>query len=145
MLNTCLAVWVEHGDELSLEYAGSYALKGDLVRYGKQTLPGLIKDGMSALSRYYLNNFHDGVRQDALDLISGYYTVSKSSSSPFQVIGFEPYLPVASNHSWWDYCHNFHSKSSWAERATPHLLHYLRRLDSRNGSTGESKWKATLF
>lgn len=65
-------LWVEHGDELSLEYAGSYALKGDLVRYGRQTLPGLIKDGMSALSRYYLNNFHDGVRQDALDLISGY-------------------------------------------------------------------------
>ncbi|XP_020192885.1 phosphoinositide phosphatase SAC8 isoform X12 [Aegilops tauschii subsp. strangulata] len=91
-------LWVEHGDELSLEYAGSYALKGDLVRYGRQTLPGLIKDGMSALSRYYLNNFHDGVRQDALDLISGYYTVSKSSSSPFQIIGFEsaPYLPVAS-------------------------------------------------
>ncbi|XP_034575091.1 phosphoinositide phosphatase SAC8 isoform X2 [Setaria viridis] len=56
-------LWVEHGDELSLEYAGSYALKGDLVRYGRQTLPGLIKDGMSALSRYYLNNFHDGVRQ----------------------------------------------------------------------------------
>jgi len=28
----CLAVWIEHGDELSLEYAGSYALKGDLVR-----------------------------------------------------------------------------------------------------------------
>ncbi|XP_006649907.1 phosphoinositide phosphatase SAC8 isoform X2 [Oryza brachyantha] len=91
-------IWVEHGDELSLEYAGSYALKGDLVRYGRQTLPGLIKDGMSALSRYYLNNFHDGVRQDALDLISGYYAVSKSISSPFQNGGFESatYLPVAS-------------------------------------------------
>ncbi|CAN6301260.1 unnamed protein product [Urochloa humidicola] len=91
-------LWVEHGDELSLEYAGSYALKGDLVRYGRQTLPGLIKDGMSALSRYYLNNFHDGVRQDALDLISGYYTVSQGSSSPFQAGGFESasYLPVAS-------------------------------------------------
>jgi len=25
-------LWVEQGDELSLEYAGSYALKGDLVR-----------------------------------------------------------------------------------------------------------------
>ncbi|PNT77596.1 hypothetical protein BRADI_1g65571v3 [Brachypodium distachyon] len=96
--DTFKKLWVEHGDELSLEYAGSYALKGDLVRYGRQTLPGLIKDGMSALSRYYLNNFHDGVRQDALDLISGYYTVSKSSSSPFQIVGFEsaPYLPVAS-------------------------------------------------
>ncbi|CAL4930495.1 unnamed protein product [Urochloa decumbens] len=91
-------LWVEHGDELSLEYAGSYALKGDLVRYGRQTLPGLIKDGMSALSRYYLNNFHDGMRQDALDLISGYYTVSQGSSSPFQAGGFESasYLPVAS-------------------------------------------------
>ncbi|WVZ56591.1 hypothetical protein U9M48_007093 [Paspalum notatum var. saurae] len=91
-------LWVEHGDELSLEYAGSYALKGDLVRYGRQTLPGLIKDGMSALSRYYLNNFHDGVRQDALDLISGYYTVSQGSSSPFHNGGFESasYLPVAS-------------------------------------------------
>ncbi|OEL27283.1 Phosphoinositide phosphatase SAC8 [Dichanthelium oligosanthes] len=91
-------LWVEHGDELSLEYAGSYALKGDLVRYGRQTLPGLLKDGMSALSRYYLNNFHDGVRQDALDLISGYYTVSQGSSSPFHTGGFESasYLPVAS-------------------------------------------------
>uniref|UniRef100_A0A0A9GH47 Uncharacterized protein n=1 Tax=Arundo donax TaxID=35708 RepID=A0A0A9GH47_ARUDO len=51
---------------------------------------------MSALSRYYLNNFHDGVRQDALDLISGYYTVSQGS--PFQIGGFESasYLPVAS-------------------------------------------------
>ncbi|XP_066164649.1 phosphoinositide phosphatase SAC8 isoform X2 [Oryza sativa Japonica Group] len=96
--DTFKKMWVEHGDELSLEYAGSYALKGDLVRYGRQTLPGLIKDGMSALSRYYLNNFHDGVRQDALDLISGYYTVSKGISSPFQNGGFESatYLPVAS-------------------------------------------------
>ncbi|KAL6648318.1 hypothetical protein ACP70R_012542 [Stipagrostis hirtigluma subsp. patula] len=94
--DTFKKLWVEHGDELSLEYAGSYALKGDLVRYGRQTLPGLVKDGMSALSRYYLNNFHDGVRQDALDLISGYYTVSQGRS--FQVGGFESasYLPVAS-------------------------------------------------
>ncbi|KAL0375351.1 UNVERIFIED_CONTAM: Phosphoinositide phosphatase SAC8 [Sesamum radiatum] len=33
------------------------------TRYGKQTMAGIIKDGMSALSRYYLNNFQDGVRQ----------------------------------------------------------------------------------
>lgn len=32
-------------------------------RYGKQTFSGVIKDGISALSRYYLNNFQDGVRQ----------------------------------------------------------------------------------
>ncbi|XP_072959396.1 phosphoinositide phosphatase SAC8 [Typha angustifolia] len=91
-------IWVDHGDEISLEYAGTCALKGDIVRYGRQTVPGLIKDGMSALSRYYLNNFQDGVRQDALDLISGHYTVSKNGPSPFHLNGFETfsYLPVAS-------------------------------------------------
>ncbi|XP_073222687.1 phosphoinositide phosphatase SAC8 isoform X3 [Cicer arietinum] len=97
-------LWAEQGDEISLEYAGTNALKGDLVRYGKKTLAGLIKDGISALSRYYLNNFHDGIRQDALDLISGHYTVSRNIPSPFQRNSFEPlsktvnmqYLPVAS-------------------------------------------------
>ncbi|KAK8563903.1 hypothetical protein V6N13_005875 [Hibiscus sabdariffa] len=91
-------LWAEQGDEISLEYAGTHALKGDLVRYGKQTVAGLIKDGMSALSRYYMNNFHDGIRQDALDLVSGRYTVSKSNPSPFQLNSFESlsYLPVAS-------------------------------------------------
>ncbi|KAK4268583.1 hypothetical protein QN277_025216 [Acacia crassicarpa] len=92
------SMWAEQGDEISLEYAGTHALKGDLVRYGKQTMGGMIKDGMSALSRYYQNNFHDGIRQDALDLISGRYTVSRNNPSPFQLNGFESisYLPVAS-------------------------------------------------
>ncbi|XP_021744899.1 phosphoinositide phosphatase SAC8-like isoform X2 [Chenopodium quinoa] len=91
-------LWVEQGDELSLEYTGTHALKRDLVRYGKQTFGGLITDGMSALSRYYLNNFQDGVRQDAIDLISGRYSVDRNNPSPFQLNAFESlsYLPVAS-------------------------------------------------
>ncbi|CAL9191182.1 unnamed protein product [Musa hybrid cultivar] len=90
-------LWAEHGDEISLEYAGTHALKGDLVRYGRQTVSGIIKDGISALTRYYLNNFQDGIRQDALDLISGRYTVSRSGP-PFRLNRFESssYLPVAS-------------------------------------------------
>ncbi|KAJ0979359.1 hypothetical protein J5N97_014833 [Dioscorea zingiberensis] len=98
ILETFKILWVEHGDEVSLQYTGTHALKGDLVRYGRQTFSGLIKDGMSALSRYYLNNFHDGIRQDALDLISGRYTINKDAPSPFQLNGFESlsYLPVAS-------------------------------------------------
>ncbi|XP_024982161.1 phosphoinositide phosphatase SAC8 isoform X1 [Cynara cardunculus var. scolymus] len=91
-------LWVDQGDEISLEYSGTNALKGDIVRYGKQTVSGLIKDGISALSRYYLNNFQDGVRQDAIDLISGNYTVSGNSPSPFQLNKFESrtLFPVAS-------------------------------------------------
>ncbi|GMP51249.1 hypothetical protein CsSME_00017550 [Camellia sinensis var. sinensis] len=91
-------LWVEQGDEISLEYSGTHALKRDLVRYGKQTMAGLIKDGISAISRYYLNNFQDGVRQDAMDLMSGRYTVNRNSPSPFLLNGFDTfsYLPVAS-------------------------------------------------
>ncbi|XP_055807678.1 phosphoinositide phosphatase SAC8 [Solanum dulcamara] len=91
-------MWVEQGDEISLEYSGTHALKRDLVRYGKQTMTGLIQDGMSAISRYFLNNFQDGIRQDAVDLISGRYIVNRDSPSPFQNNGFESlsYLPVAS-------------------------------------------------
>ncbi|XP_073044524.1 phosphoinositide phosphatase SAC8 isoform X1 [Primulina eburnea] len=91
-------LWVDQGDEISLEYSGTHALKRDLVRYGKQTMAGIIKDGMSAISRYYLNNFQDGVRQDAIDLISGRYTVNRNGRSPFQNKGFDSlsYLPVAS-------------------------------------------------
>ncbi|KAH0723914.1 hypothetical protein KY290_005574 [Solanum tuberosum] len=91
-------MWVEQGDEISLEYSGTHALKRDLVRYGKQTMTGLIKDGMSAISRYFLNNFQDGIRQDAADLISGRYSVNRDSPSPFQNNGFDSlsYLPVAS-------------------------------------------------
>lgn len=89
---------MNQGDEISLEYSGTNALKGDIVRYGKQTLSGLIKDGISALSRYYLNNFQDGVRQDAIDLISGNYTVNGNSPSPLQLNKFESrtLFPVAS-------------------------------------------------
>ncbi|GFP92180.1 phosphoinositide phosphatase sac8 [Phtheirospermum japonicum] len=95
-------LWVDHGDEISLEYSGTHALKRDLVRYGKQTMSGFIKDGMSALSRYFLNNFQDGIRQashlDAIDLISGRYSVNRNGPSPSQPRGFESisYLPVAS-------------------------------------------------
>ncbi|KAL6011940.1 hypothetical protein ACLOJK_002406 [Asimina triloba] len=33
-------------------------------------------DGWNAMSRYYLNNFVDGAKQDAIDLIHGHYIVS---------------------------------------------------------------------
>ncbi|KAM3340480.1 phosphoinositide phosphatase SAC8 [Capsicum galapagoense] len=91
-------MWVDQGDEISLEYSGTHALKRDLVRYGKQTMTGLIQDGMSAVSRYFLNNFQDGIRQDAVDLTSGRYNVNRGSPSPFQKHGFDSlsYLPVAS-------------------------------------------------
>uniref|UniRef100_A0A803MK73 SAC domain-containing protein n=1 Tax=Chenopodium quinoa TaxID=63459 RepID=A0A803MK73_CHEQI len=46
--DTISILWVEQGDELSLEYTGTHALKRDLVRYGKQTFGGLITDVSSS-------------------------------------------------------------------------------------------------
>ncbi|PSS00390.1 Phosphoinositide phosphatase [Actinidia chinensis var. chinensis] len=71
-------LWANHGDDISIQYSGTPALKGDFVRYGKRTAQGILKDGWNALARYYLNNFCDGTKQDAIDLVQGHYIVSVS-------------------------------------------------------------------
>ncbi|KAI3668882.1 hypothetical protein L6452_40099 [Arctium lappa] len=71
-------LWATQGDDISIQYSGTPALKGDFVRYGKRTSQGILKDGWNALMRYYLNNFVDGTKQDAIDLLQGHYIVSVS-------------------------------------------------------------------
>ncbi|CAH2043013.1 unnamed protein product [Thlaspi arvense] len=71
-----MIVWANHGDDISIQYSGTPALKGDFVRYGQRTVQGVLKDGWNALARYYLNNFADGTKQDAIDLVQGHYIVA---------------------------------------------------------------------
>lgn len=66
-------LWADHGDALSWQYAGTGALKSGFTRSGKRTALGLLDDGVKSAVRYYLNNFEDGHKQDALDLVSGAY------------------------------------------------------------------------
>ncbi|KAI3462314.1 hypothetical protein Pfo_018977 [Paulownia fortunei] len=73
-------LWANHGDDISIQYSGTPALKGDFVRCGQRTIQGILKDGWNALMRYYLNNFCDGTKQDAIDLLQGHYIVSVSRS-----------------------------------------------------------------
>ncbi|OWM67110.1 hypothetical protein CDL15_Pgr000562 [Punica granatum] len=96
-------LWAEQGDELSLEYAGTHALKGDLVRmgYGRKAFC-FSCSALRILKHYYsdgkeLKGFVSFV-QDAIDLVSGHYTINRNGASPFQLNGFESisYLPVAS-------------------------------------------------
>ncbi|XP_073293622.1 phosphoinositide phosphatase SAC7-like [Primulina huaijiensis] len=75
-------LWANHGDDISIQYSGTPALKGDFVRFGHRTMQGIMKDGWNALMRYYLNNFCDGTKQDAIDLLQGHYIVSVSRSIP---------------------------------------------------------------
>lgn len=68
-------IWADNADVLSTEYAGTGALKSDFTRTGKRRLKGKLEDGLNALTRYYKNNFEDGFKQDAIDLLLGKYQV----------------------------------------------------------------------
>lgn len=49
------------------------------VGAGKRTKAGLIDDGVKSITRYYLNNFQDGAKQDAMDYATGNYKVPKGA------------------------------------------------------------------
>jgi hypothetical protein len=76
-------VWADNGDAISVFYAGTPAIRGDVTRNGKQTIQGLINDGMNSATRYYLNNMQDGNKQNGIDLLLGKYKVAKTQKSPF--------------------------------------------------------------
>jgi hypothetical protein len=74
-IRTLTNLWADSGDAVSLLYAGTRALKSDVTRTGKrQWLKGSLDDGLNSLTRYYLNNFSDGRKQDGYDLWSGKVT-----------------------------------------------------------------------
>lgn len=75
--------WANNADAMSLSYSGTGALKTDYTRTGKRTSNGAIQDGINSLTRYYLNNFQDGINQDSLDLFLGYYIPNRLNSSPY--------------------------------------------------------------
>lgn len=86
-------VWADNADQISLLYAGSGALKTDYTRTGKRSMLGLVNDGVNTLQRYYLQNFRDGYRQDAISLAVG-ATVVSSEDHP------RTYVPVREASLW---------------------------------------------
>ncbi|KAI8808339.1 SacI homology domain-containing protein [Cladochytrium replicatum] len=64
-------VWANNGDAISRAYTGTIALKGDFTRTGKRNIQGMMNDATNSLSRLYLNNFRDSVKQSAIDFFLG--------------------------------------------------------------------------
>lgn len=56
-------LWTDNGDQLSILYTGTKALKTDFTRTGKRTFKGALMDGKHSLQRYYINQFQDGYFQ----------------------------------------------------------------------------------
>lgn len=73
--STLRNVWADHADVCSTQYAGTPALKSDFTRTGQRRLAGILADGLNSMLRYFKNNFEDGFRQDAIDLLTGRYQV----------------------------------------------------------------------
>merc|ERR1712127_1105749 len=75
------ALWADNADTISNLYAGTNALKGDFTRTGKRTKKGMIDDGVNSVTRYYLNNFADAMRQEGYDLMT--------ACTPFSYVQFQ--------------------------------------------------------
>jgi hypothetical protein len=65
--------WADNADVVSRSYSGTGALKTDFTRTGKRSNAGKFADLRNSCTRYVLNNFADGPRQDAFDLFLGNY------------------------------------------------------------------------
>jgi hypothetical protein len=81
---TFKAVWANNANSMSMGYAGTGALKVDFTKTGKRTFQGMIDDGVNSCHRYYINNFTDGVKQDAIDLMLSNFKPNLLAPSPFQ-------------------------------------------------------------
>ena len=66
-------LWADNADVVSKSYSGTGAMKTDVTRTGNRTKMGALQDARVGLTRYYLNNFRDGPRQDSYDLFLGAY------------------------------------------------------------------------
>ncbi|WVR08761.1 hypothetical protein IAU60_005819 [Kwoniella sp. DSM 27419] len=75
-------VWADHGDTVSRAYAGTGALKADYTRTGKRSKEGMLHDGYKSIMRYVKNNFFDGDRQDAFDILTGAWVAKKGGIPP---------------------------------------------------------------
>ncbi|KAL5114494.1 Phosphoinositide phosphatase sac1 [Pleosporales sp. CAS-2024a] len=72
-------VWADNADVVSKSYSGTGALKTDFTRLGVRTKGGALQDLNNSITRYCLNNFADGPRQDAFDVFLGTYLPSDSA------------------------------------------------------------------
>ena len=71
-------LWADNADVVSNSYSGTGAMKTDMTRTGKRTTAGKLQDGRVGVTRYCLNNFFDGPRQDSYDLFLGVYQPGKA-------------------------------------------------------------------
>lgn len=61
----------ENGNNISLQYAGTNAMRSYYITDGGKSIWGLLKDGFYALYRYYINRFKHGKYHTIVNIIVG--------------------------------------------------------------------------
>ena len=84
-------MWADHADSCSIQYSGTPALKTDYTRTGQRTQKGILADGINSLTRYYLNAYCDGERQDGIDFFCG----NVQLEHPYSVSHRKPLVTLA--------------------------------------------------
>ena len=67
-------VWADNGDVISQHYAGTGSVISNVTRTGKESFLGLLDHGFKTVSRFYIGNFEDSVKQEVIDIILGQHT-----------------------------------------------------------------------
>jgi hypothetical protein len=68
-------MWFNNGNSLSLQYSGTGSLKAEVTKTGKQSLFGLLSDGVKSVRRLYYSYLKDSTRQDMIELLLGHFTL----------------------------------------------------------------------
>lgn len=64
-------LWTANGDALARISTGTGSINSALVRSGRRSLAGALGDAARSANRLYMNNFHDGGKQVALEHLLG--------------------------------------------------------------------------
>lgn len=63
-------IWADNGDAISFIYTGTGATTSSVTRNGeKASLSSFFDHGFKTISRFYLNNFDDGFKQEIIDIL----------------------------------------------------------------------------
>lgn len=63
-------LWADNGDAISFIYTGTGATTSSVTRNGeKASLSSFFDHGFKTISRFYLNNFDDGFKQEIIDIL----------------------------------------------------------------------------
>lgn len=64
-------IWADNGDYISVLYAGTGSTISNITRSGKAGFLNMLDHGLKSIERFYVNNFEDHLKQEAIDLILG--------------------------------------------------------------------------